>query len=123
MRCECGEIVGAGETGAWEDEGRAGFGAGTGGLDDRGRDGTRELTGRELLTGSSFTVTRGSAEAGFGTVWGSGAVTRFDGREGALTLDGEVASAMVGADLTRDLGTVGLMLTLSSGEGSYRGAG
>ena len=55
-------------------------------------------------------------------MWGRGAQARFDGREGELTLDGEVASAMLGADVTRDIGAVGLMLTLSRGEGSYRGA-
>ena len=39
------------------------------------------------------------------------------------TLDGEVTSAMLGADFSRNVGAVGLMLTLSSGEGSYRGEG
>ena len=63
----------------------------------RGLD-SREVTGRDLLTGSSFALTAGSAESGFGAVWGRGAVSRFDGREGELTLDGEVESAMLGAD-------------------------
>ena len=98
-------------------------GSGTGGLQDRCRSGTRALTGRDLLTGSSFSVTGGSAETGFGTVWGSGAVTRFDGREGELTLDGDVASALLGADFRRDRATVGLALAHSRGDGSYRGAG
>ena len=81
---------------------------------------SREVTARELLTGSSFAVTGGSAEGGFGAVWGRGAVTRFDGREGDLTLDGEVASAMVGADWTRGRTTAGLVLSHSRGEGGYR---
>ena len=97
--------------------------AGTGGLEDRCRSGTRAMTGRELLAGSSFRFTEGSAETGFGTVWGSGAFTRFDGREGALSLDGEVASATLGADFARGRTTVGLALAHSSGDGSYRGAG
>ncbi len=106
-----------------DDGNRAGFGAGTGGLGERCRSGTRALTGRDLLTGSSFSVTGGSAETGFGTVWGSGAVTRFDGREGGLTLDGDVASALLGADFRRDRATMGLALAHSRGDGSYRGAG
>ena len=81
---------------------------------------SREVTARELLTGSSFAVTGGSAAGGFGAVWGRGAVTRFDGREGDLTLDGEVASAMVGADFTRGRATAGLVLSHSRGEGGYR---
>ena len=76
------------------------------------------LTGRELLTGSAFALTGGTAESGFASVWGRGAVSRFDGREGELTLEGEVASAMLGADFTRERGTVGLMVTHSRGEGS-----
>ncbi len=105
------------------DGNRAGFGAGAGGPGERCRSEMRALTGRDLLTGSSFSVTGGSAEAGFGTVWGSGAVTRFDGREGGLTLDGEVLSALLGADFRRDRAVLGLALAHSRGDGSYRGAG
>ncbi len=110
-------------TGALADGKRAGFSSGTGGLEDRCRSETRTLTGRELLTGSSFAFTGGSAETGFGTVWGSGALTRFDGREGGLTLDGDVASALLGADFRLDRATVGIALAHSQGDGSYRGAG
>ena len=82
--------------------------------------GSRDLTGNELLTGSSFAVTRGSEAGGFASVWGRGAVSGFDGREGELTLDGKVASAMVGADWSGDRTTAGLMISHSRGEGSYR---
>ena len=82
--------------------------------------GSRQVTGREFLTGSSFALTRGAAEDGYSAVWGRGAVSRFDGREGDLTLDGEVASAMFGADWTRDGVTAGLALAHSRGEGGYR---
>ena len=88
---------------------------------DAGTSQSRALTGRDILTGTSFALTDGSTQAGFASLWGRGAVSRFDGREGELTLEGEVTSAMLGADFTRELGTVGLMLTLSRGEGSYRG--
>ena len=81
---------------------------------------SRQVTGREFLTGSSFALTRGTAEDGYGAVWGRGAVSRFDGREGDLTLDGEVASAIFGADWTRDGVTAGLALAHSRGAGGYR---
>ena len=48
-------------------------------------------------------------------------VTDFDGREGDLTLDGEVASAMMGADWVRERWTAGLLVSRSVGEGGYRG--
>ena len=81
---------------------------------------SRTESGRELLTGSSFALTGGSAEGGFGALWGRGAVTRFDGREGELTLDGEVTSALLGADFTRGRGAMGLVVAHSEGEGGYR---
>ena len=81
---------------------------------------SRTLTGREVLTGSTFAFTGGTVETGFAAFWGQGAVTRFDGREGALTLDGEVASTMLGADFSRDALVAGLMVSHSRGEGSYR---
>ena len=82
--------------------------------------GFRPVTARDLMTGSSFELTGGTAESGFGAVWGRGAVTRFDGVEGELTLDGEVASGMVGVDFTRGRGMVGLAVAHSRGEGGYR---
>ncbi len=90
-----------------EDEDRTGFES-------------RPVAGRDILTGSSFAFTEGSAEGGFGAVWGRGAISRFDGREGDLTLDGEVASAMVGADWTGGSGSAGLAVAHSRGEGDYR---
>ena len=80
----------------------------------------RELTGRELLSGTSFSLTGGTGQAGFGALWGRGAVTRFDGDAGELALDGEVASALVGADFTRGRGTAGVVVSHSLGEGGYR---
>ena len=91
--------------------------------DETGTAQERTLTGRDFLTGTSFALTGGTAEGGFASVWGRGAVSRFDAREGELTLEGEVASAMLGADFTRERGTVGLMLSHARGDGSYRGEG
>ena len=81
---------------------------------------SRAPSGRELLSGTSFALTAGSAESGFGALWGRGAVSRLDGREGDVTLDGESASALLGADFTRGRGTAGLVVAHSLGEGGYR---
>ncbi len=83
---------------------------------------SRGLTNRDMLAGWSFAMTGANAEGGSGAVWGRGAVSGFDGRAGSLTLDGEVASAMLGGDFTRGRGTVGLVSAYSRGEGSYRSA-
>ena len=80
----------------------------------------RGLDRRELLTGSSFALTGEAKTGGAVSLWGGGAVSRFDGRADGLTLDGEVASALFGADWTRDRWTAGLLLSRSAGEGGYR---
>ena len=87
---------------------------------------SRTVSERDLLTGTSFSLTgEAGATGGAASLWGRGAVSRFDGREGDLTLDGEVASAMLGADWTRGSGsgawTAGLLMAHSRGAGSYRG--
>ena len=80
----------------------------------------RALTARDFLGGTSFALTGGTAETGHMAIWGRGALSRFDGRAGKLKLDGEVASAMLGADFARKAGLLGLMLMHSRGSGSYR---
>ena len=100
-----------------------------GGTERDGEDGrragyeSRAVTERDLLTGSSFALTAEAQAGGLVSLWGRGAVTRFDGREGDLSLDGEVTSAMLGADWTRDVWTAGLLVSRSEGKGSYRGQG
>ena len=57
-------------------------------------------------------------------VWGRGARSGFDGREGTSSLDGEVTTGTLGADYAKGPWTVGLALAHSRGEGSYgRGYG
>ena len=80
----------------------------------------REFAGRDVLAGTSFALTGGTEETGFGTVWGRGAASSFDGREGELTLNGEVRSAMFGVDWVREKATAGLVVAHSRGEGGYR---
>ena len=77
------------------------------------------LTDREMLAGSSFSFSQGEAATGIAAFWGSGAVTSFDGNDGDLTLDGTVASMMLGADVSRDGTLAGLMLAHSVGDGGY----
>ena len=94
---------------AWQE--RAGFGSPA----------SRGVTQDELLSGTSFAVTAETGQHERATLWGRGAATRFEGREGNLSLDGEVASAMVGADWAREDWTAGLIVSLSVGEGRYAG--
>ena len=93
--------------------------------------------GRDLPAGSSFSLTKETRTLETVSLWGRGAVTRFDGREGSLSLDGEVASGMVGLDWSRDprsrrggrdrpgsgagAWTAGLIVSRSVGEGGYAG--
>ena len=80
------------------------------------------FTAGEALRGASFALTQGSDEGGFVTVWGRSAVSRFDGGADGLSLDGEVASAMAGADWSRGRATAGVMVSHSRGEGGYGGS-
>ena len=83
---------------------------------------SRSVTPRDLLTGSSFGLTSETAGKDLVSLWGRGAVSRFDGREGRLTLDGEVVTGMLGADWTRGRWAAGLIASHSAGEGGYSGA-
>ena len=85
---------------------------------------------RDLLPGSSFSLTAETVGRGFISIWGRGAVTRFSGRAPAtaqagddLPVDGEVASGLLGADWTRGRWTTGLLVSHSLGEGGYGSAG
>ena len=90
---------------------------------------SRSASGDALLTGSSFSLTGETGTGGAVALWGRGAHSRFDGREGALSLDGEVTSVMLGADWTGEAGagsgagawTAGLLVSRSEGAGGYRG--
>ena len=81
---------------------------------------SRAVTGRALLGGSSFALTGGVPEGGFATLWGRGALTRFDGRAGELSLSGEVTGALLGTDWARERWSAGLVLSHARGEGRYR---
>ena len=117
---EAGEAWGAGADARQGLEALSGWFGGEGGDEDGLGFGTRTLSGSAVLSTSSFALTEGTAQSGFAGFWGRGAVTRFDGRDGEMALDGEVASAMLGADFSRDALLGGLMVSHSRGEGGYR---
>ena len=67
-------------------------------------------------------MTGGDADNGFGALWGRGVVSHFAGEDGALSLDGEVATGMLGADWVAGRWLTGLTVALSRGTGGYRTA-
>ena len=93
---------------------------------------SRALTGRDFVTGTSFALTGGSAEGGgFASLWGRGSIAGFDGREGSLTVNGEVTTGLIGADWASAPAsgsgaggwTAGLALGHSTGTGGWRRGG
>ena len=89
----------------------------------------RTMTGGELLAGSAFSVTATAAEEGpSAALWGRGEWSRFDGREGegegegeeSLSVDGEVTTALLGAELASGAWLGGVMLSHARGDGNYR---
>ena len=81
---------------------------------------------RDVLMGSSFFSTFGGAKdasSGPLTAWGETASTRFSGSEGALALDGDVTTAILGLDKQYGRWLVGTTLSYSEGEGGYGRSG
>ena len=87
---------------------------------------TRDL--RDVLMGSSFFYSRPLDEHGEASeppgwlgqwsAWGQAAATRFSGADGPLSLNGEVATAILGVDSRRDRWLAGVTLSHSEGEGA-----
>ena len=78
---------------------------------------------RQVLLGSSFRLNLGAAATGSAgprlTAWGRVAGTTFDGREGKVSLDGDVLTGTVGVDGEWDRLLAGLAVAHSRGDGSY----
>ena len=103
---------------AWPDAGR----------DPRlGQSQSVNLDLRRLLLGSSFRLSLGAAATGSAgprlTAWGRVAGTTFDGRDGKVSLDGDVLTGTVGVDGAWDRLLAGLAIAHSRGDGSYTLAG
>ena len=84
---------------------------------------TRSVGGRDILTGTGFALSGGTDDGEFGAIWGRAATARFDGREGKLSLDGEVTTGILGGDWTSGRWTGGLAISRSDGSGAYRDGG
>ena len=106
--------------------GRANWGEG-GGEDAAKRPASRTLGGRDLLLGSSFVLRAGDegdeGAEGTGTAWtawGRAAVSGFDGEADGLTVDGDVTTFTLGADMARGGWLGGVALARSLGDGGFR---
>ena len=79
------------------------------------------LGGGDVLTGSDFALGRETRYGGILSFWSRGAQSHFSGREGALSLGGEVRTTMFGADYANGPLVAGLSLSHSRGLGEYAG--
>ncbi len=75
------------------------------------------LTRERLLHGSSFR--HGMRDGSGVALWGHGAVSRVQGADGALNLEGRVSSGMVGVDWTGNKGGLGVLVAHTRSEGEY----
>jgi len=82
---------------------------------------TRSMTGREVLLGSSFHLSSGEP-GGNGaalTAWGRVATGGFEADVDNVRMDGDVTTGMLGFDAEWDRVLAGVMVSQSTGEGSY----
>ena len=83
---------------------------------------------RTVLLGSSFRLALGADDdappsAMRLTAWGRVAGTQFDGRDGTLSLDGDVLTGTLGVDSEWDRWLAGVAVSHSRGDGSFTMAG
>ena len=80
----------------------------------------RTMTGRELVLGSSFHLAAGGEDgAAAVAAWGRVATGGFDAEVDEVRLDGEVTTAMLGADVGQGRWLAGAAVALSEGTGGY----
>ena len=87
-----------------------------------GQSRTLTLNLRQILQGSSFRLTVGRDAAGTRprlTAWGRFAGTTFDGRDGDLSLDGDVFTGTVGVDGAWERWLAGVAVAHSRGDGAF----
>ena len=75
----------------------------------------------QVLTGSSFAMNRETTGGGILSVWSRSAQSRFHGREGVLSLNGDVITSTVGADYAKGRMVTGVAVARSRGSGGYSG--
>ena len=82
------------------------------------------MSGRELLTGTSFRAVLDQGAGAQLTSWGQGAtVSHFSGAAPGLSLSGEAATGALGMDYERGRMLAGFALTHSLGAGHRAGVG
>ena len=80
----------------------------------------RTMSGRELLLGSSFHLAAGGEDgAASVAAWGRVATGGFDAEVDEVRLDGEVTTAMLGADVGQGRWLAGAAVAYSEGTGGY----
>ena len=78
-------------------------------------------TSGETSPTSAFAMNRETRHGGILSFWSRGAQSHFSGREGTLSLGGDVRTTMVGADYAKGPLVAGLSLSHSRGLGEYAG--
>ena len=82
------------------------------------------MTLGDLLAGSRFTWNGGEdGRGGSLAFWGQGSRSQFSGAERSLSMNGDVTTALLGADYARNSWLVGMALMQSRGAGGYSGGG
>ena len=85
---------------------------------------SRTMTGRELMLGSAFHLASGGEAGGPAfAAWGRVAHGGFDGEEDGVTMDGEVTTGFLGADVAAERWLAGAAVAVSRGEGTFALAG
>ena len=84
----------------------------------------RTITADDLLLGSAFHLSSGGdgtqGEGPAFTAWGHVATGAFEAEEDGVTMDGEVTTGLVGFDAEWERALAGVMLSQSTGDGSYQ---
>ena len=82
---------------------------------------TRTMTAEELIFASAFELgTGGENGAPAWSAWGNFSAGRFEANVDEVVLDGDVTTGILGADVSRDSWLVGLALSSSKGDGTFR---
>ena len=75
----------------------------------------------DLLDGASFGFNFGSLKrAGLASVWGHGAVSRFDSFQDGISFDAEVITGLAGVDWMLKRGIAGILVADSRGAGKFK---
>ena len=81
------------------------------------------ISADDILLRSAFHLSSGTQEPGAGpafTAWGRVATGGFEAEEDSVTMNGDVTTGLIGFDAEWERALAGVMLSQSTGEGSYR---